>query len=323
MPLMAAALVGATITAPLLIAAALAVDLVRLKLRLPTLRLAVFAYYYLLLDAWAVGMGVRLWARHGFGRRLTTPASIAEHSRVQWLWAERLIGGARRILGLRFEVDSPVAITPGPVIAVGRHCSYGDAILPIVLFGSWAGMELRYVLAAGLAWDPCLDVFGHRLRNHFVDRNPTENGAELAEIAALAAGLGHDDAAVIFPEGQFFTPARKARAVSRIATDDPALAERADRLRHVLPPRPGGVLQLVDAAPHADVVFVGHVGFEGFSRLADLWRNVPLRRPVLVRTWRVPALEVPTNAAERLDWLYRRWSALDAWVEAELARPLR
>jgi 1-acyl-sn-glycerol-3-phosphate acyltransferase len=178
-------------------------------------------------------------------------------------------------------------------------------------------------MTIGLAWDPCIDLFGHRLRHHFVDRAARGDTAELLAVAHVARGMDDDDVAVIFPEGQFLTPQRKARAVARIAADDTALAARAERLRHLLPPRPGGLLALLGAAPGADVVVIGHVGLEGFGSVADIWRNVPLREPVRVRTWRVPAAEIPQGRRARVEWLYDRWAALDDWIDAERAATTR
>ena len=70
---------------------------------------------------------------------------------------------------------------------------------------------------------------------------------------------------------------------------------------------------------HTDVVILGHVGFEGFSTVAELWRNVPLAAPVVVRAWRWSASEVPVERRARVDWLYDRWEELDQWIEDELA----
>ena len=318
-PTVIAALVVAVVGAPIVVPAAFAVDVVRGRFRLPLVRLWAFLVQFLVLDLFAVLSAGLLWLAFGFGRRLDGPRSVAVHGRVQWWWASKVLAAAGRTLGLRFEIDSPEALSPGPLVVIGRHCSYGDALLPAVLFGHRHRLQLRYVLTLGLAWVPALDLYGHRLRNHFVNRRAGA-GAELLAVGRLARGMSHGDAAVIFPEGQFFTPDRHARAVARLAEDDPDLARRAEALRHVLPPRPGGVLALLGGAPAGtDVVLLGHVGFEGFSTVADLVRNVPLPHPVRVRTWRFAAADLPRARRERVDWLYERWEQLDGWVAAELA----
>jgi len=305
---------------PVLVPAAVAVDVLRGRFRLPALRLWSLAVQCLALDLVAVLSAGVLWLVLGGGRGLGSERSLAVHSRLQWWWVGQVLAAARRSVGLRFEIDAPDALTPGPLVVIGRHCSYGDAVLPAVLFGHDRRLRLRYVLAAGLAWVPALDLYGGRLRNHFVDRG-SGAPAELEAVGRVADGMGAGDAVVIFPEGGFFTEARRARALQRIAAVDPQLAGRAAGLRHVLPPRPGGWLALLEHAPAGtDVVLVGHVGFEGFSTMAELWRAVPLDRPVTVRVWRFPASSLPAGRAERVAWLYDRWEQLDRWIDETAAR---
>lgn len=304
--------------APLWLPLAVVVDVLRLRRRLPTVRLGLFLVGFSLIDLGAVLRAAWLWVRFGFGRRLTTPASITVHARTQWRWAALMAALARATTGLRFEVDSPEPLTPGPLVAIGRHASLGDAFLPLLLLGTWSQLELRYVLAVGLTWVPALDLYGNRLPNHFVDRASSSPAGELLAIGRLARGMGPGDASVIFPEGGFFTPQRRARLLARIAESDPEQAERAARLRHLLPPMPGGTLALLSGTPDTDIVLIGHVGLEKFSRVVDLWRNVPLRQPVRVRTWRFPAAEVPTGRRERIEWLNARWELLDDWIEEQL-----
>jgi hypothetical protein len=96
----------------------------------------------------------------------------------------------------------------------------------------------------------------------------------------------------------------------------PELAARAEALQHVLPPRPAGTLALLDGAPHADVVVLGHHGFEQFTSLKAIQRAVPFREPIRVWMWRVSRAQVPATRDERVDWLYEQWLALDRSVAA-------
>lgn len=86
-------------------------------------------------------------------------------------------------------------------------------------------------------------------------------------------------------------------------------------LRHLLPPRPGGLLRLLQAAPDADLVLIGHVGFEGFSSIHTIVRSVPFTAPVRVRSWRYDRADLPTEPSDQVDWLYERWAELDAWID--------
>jgi len=83
-------------------------------------------------------------------------------------------------------------------------------------------------------------------------------------------------------------------------------------MEHVSAPRPGGALAALDAAPHADVVFVGHVGVPiGFK---DLWRRLPAKQTVELKLWVVGPEDVPADRDERIDWLFGWWRTLDGWV---------
>ena len=313
LPALGVVLIVGTALAPFWIMAGAIVDLVRGRWRLPTLRVATFVWQAVVIEAISMVTAFALWIV--FAGRISGAASQRAHSRMQWWWAGQIAAAGRRSVHLRFETTHDRPLTPGPVIAVGRHASYGDAILPALLFGTDRRMQLRYVLAAGLAWDPCLDVFGHRLRNHFVDRGAADSSSDIDAIAMLVDGLGPNDAAVIFPEGRFFTPARRVRSLERLAATDPTSAGRAATLKHVLPPRPGGTLAMLRAAPHADVVVIAHTGLEQFVTARDLWRNAPLRAPVRAHTWRHPRASLPTADDELVSWLYDQWHVIDRWID--------
>jgi hypothetical protein len=120
---------------------------------------------------------------------------------------------------------------------------------------------------------------------------------------------------LIYPEGTRFTPERRAREIARIAERDPRLAARAEQLRHLLPPRLGGVGALLDGAPEADVLVVAHHGFDGLRVISDIWRGGLVGLVVRVRITRVPRSEVPAAGPARVDWLYDLWQGIDDWLE--------
>ena len=86
----------------------------------------------------------------------------------------------------------------------------------------------------------------------------------------------------------------------------------------MLPPRPGGVLSLLDGAPDADVVIIAHAGFEQVPSVAELSRRAPLDQSIRVAVWRVPRTQVPDDADGRVKWLDEEWLRLDQWVDAQL-----
>ena len=318
-PAVLAGFAAGALLLPLVGPLAVLADLARGRVRLPLLRALLMGLCWLAMDIVAMVCGAGLWLAFGGGRWFGTARSIRIHGRFQTWWLGTVARIARPLLGVRFEVEHEGPLHPGPVIVICRHASYGDAILPALLFGTWDSFQLRHVLMRETSFDPALDLFGHRLPNHFVERsaaNPAAAAAEVEAITALARGLAAHEVAVIFPEGQFFTATRRDRAIASVRRRDPERAERVNKLRHVLPPRPGGCLALLDGAPVADVVVVAHVGFEATTDLASILRNAPLRQPVQVRTWRIPRSQIPTGEAARLRWLDDTWASVDAWVHA-------
>lgn len=137
------------------------------------------------------------------------------------------------------------------------------------------------------------------------------------QIRHLATGLDDDDVFVIFPEGGNFTPRRRLRAIERLRSRGlEQMAVRAEAMRHVLAPQPGGLLAALEAAPEAGIIFVAHTGLDRMLTVTDVWRELPMDKRIVMRFWSVPAEEVPTERQERIDWLYDWWARIDEWIEA-------
>ena len=301
--------------APVLLPAAVAADLVRGRRRLPSARVYLFALHYALNDSAEILLAGPYWLLAGFGRRLDRPASIARHQALQWWSLRTLARSGERLLGVRVDIDDTgvAALAPGPVIVLCRHVSIVDASLPALLYQR-RGFHVRGVIMAELLADPGFDLLYGRLGSVFI---PRHNGPEARRsVARLGRGLDAATAAAIFPEGRLFRPDALTRALARLATGDPARAERLAGLRHVLPPRPGGVLALLDAAPGADVVVLNHTGLDDHPRFADLARAVPLRVPIKVTARRIARADVPMADDERVAWLDGVWLAVDAELGA-------
>src|SRR4029079_9777491 len=190
-------------------------------------------------------------------------------------WASRLVDALRLLADLRFDIHGLDQLAPGPVVVCARHGSIADSLLPAWLLGR-VGLRPRYVMKDDLLLDPSLDIVGHRIPNHFVDRLPDDVGEELAAIEELARGMNERDGAVIFPEGMVVTASRRARAVERLAERDPERADRLRDLRVLAPVRPAGTAALLRGAPTADVVIVTHTGLEALARVTDAPAHVPL-----------------------------------------------
>jgi hypothetical protein len=110
--------------------------------------------------------------------------------------------------------------------------------------------------------------------------------------------MGDRDALVIFPEGGNFTPGRRLRAIDGLRrAGRRGRARQAARLGHVLAPRPAGTVSAIDAAPHSDLVIVAHTGLDHLDSAAAIWKGIPLRGPLRVTWWRIPAGDVPPGAS--------------------------
>lgn len=304
-----------TVLLPVLLVVAVVIDALRLAaFGVPptAARLVLFLWVYLAAEVAGVAALAALWVASLGGRR---SAWLREMTwRVQQLWAGALLGAVRALFRLRLEVAGGDEVVPGPVIVLIRHASIVDNLLPADLIARPHGIRLRYVLKRELLADPCLDIAGRRLPNYFVRRG-TGEAQELERVRALGHGLGPGDGVLIYPEGTRFTPERRARAIARIAERDADLAARAERIRHLLPPRLGGVGALLDGAPEADIVVIAHHGFDGLRLISDIWRGGLVGLVVRVRVTRVPRCGVPEADAARADWLYELWQDVDDWLD--------
>lgn len=314
-----------TLLFPLLLPGAALVDLVLwLRQRKPWVgvRLVAMLWWFLfgemrglmgLLGIWVLTAGP--WGRGSLRRR-------------RWLydlrihWCRSHIGGARVLFRLRFEVEGLELAGPGPVLIMIRHASIIDNMLPDAVVGRGHGLGLRFVLKRELQMIPTIDIGGRWVPTNFIRRASADPEAEIAALRGLARDLGAGEGILIYPEGTRFTPPKLARAQEVIAERQPNVAPLANRLRNVLPPRLGGPLALMDeAAGAADVVFFGHVGFDGFEYISDIWAGGLVGQTIRMRFWRHSADEVPADEEGRIAWLYERWQALDDWVGEQVRRP--
>ena len=105
----------------------------------------------------------------------------------------------------------------------------------------------------------------------------------------------------------------------RMRDKDPAIAAIAEELTHVLPLRFGGMFALMDAVPHADVVFCAHTGYERTVRLADFVAGGLYRAIVKVKFWRVAAAAIPRDPDLRVKFFQDEWRKVNAWVATHQA----
>lgn len=300
-------------TAPLWLPIAAGVDLLR-RSRGVALRSAAMVSVYLSCEAIGIVLSGGLWLWRGV-RRPSDEQWTDLHFRLETWWGTTLFRAAVRSFGLRVEIDDQADLADGPYLLLPRHASTGDTLIASALVSRPYGTRLRYVLKRELLWDPCLDIVGNRLPNVFLDRFSEDSAREIARIQEIARDLGARDGVLIYPEGTRFSEPKRLRVLERLRErGDDDLVGYAESLRAVLPPRPGGTLGLLEAAPDADVVFCAHTGFEAAASLAEIWRGDLLNQVIRVRFRRVARARVPTERAAREAWLRNEWRGIDAWV---------
>ena len=250
---------------------------------------------------------------------LTGRATQDRLFRLECVWASAVLALLLRLFGMRLEVRGLEAARPGPILVMGNHTSVADVLIPATLVSARQGIRLRYVAKLELIWDPCVDLAGHLLPNVFVQRGSADTPGDVARVQRLLDGLGPEDGVFIYPEGTRYTPERREKVLQARGAEGWPRLERDRALRHLLPPRLGGVLGLLEKSPGADVVLFGQVGLEGVRRIPDLWNGVLIGRTLRVEFWRRPWSEVPAHREGRVEWLYREWERLDDWLERHKA----
>jgi 1-acyl-sn-glycerol-3-phosphate acyltransferase len=322
-PLLVAALVGAVVLLPVLVIVAALVS-VWLPGRWRALRLLCFGLVYLAVEVVGLAVAAMLWVLSGFGRRLDSRTFRSAHYTVLRQLLDTLMRVAQRLFALRLVTDglswSPlddgVPGSTNAMVVLSRHAGPGDSFLLVqTLMNRDHLRQPRIVLKDMLQLDPLVDVYLNRLPSAFVSADPGSGPSSEEAIGELARDLGEEDALLIFPEGGNFTPKRRFRAIERLRKRGlVAAARKAERMRNVLPPRPGGVTAALQAAPHADVVFVAHTGLEHLSTVRDVWRGLPMNKTLYLRWWFVPAADVPRDETQLTDWLYHWWQTIDDWI---------
>ena len=286
------------------------------------LRVAWFLFLYVALEALMLLVLFALWVASGFGWKLHSPRFQTIHYRLAAWWLRRVMGSARRTFMLSIDAENPSDgnLTDRAVLVFSRHAGPGDSFLLVDGLLNGRQRRPRIILKDWLRLDPTVDVALGRLPNRFIPSTGRAGDAVVESIAELAGGMVDGDALVLFPEGGNFTEARRERAIEKLEEiGRPGLAERARDMQHVLPPKPTGALTAIESAPHADVVFVGHVGLEELVTVRDLWRGIPMDSNIVSRLWLVSAEDIPP-AAQQEQWLYDQWQRIDDWIDETLAQ---
>lgn len=310
-PALFAAAFSLTITIPIWLPMAIIVDTARLRFRFPILRLMTFAVCWSWIEIGGVVRALGVWL---VGRG-DDPAT--QYALMRW-WANLVMSALQATTGIAPRAEGIEALAAGNAIVLCRHASLADSLLSAWAIRGQADVWPRYVLKDELLLDPCLDIVGLRVPNHFLDRDASDTETELKALSRLASGLGPGSVAVIFAEGTRANDRKRQRAIEKIGERDPERAARLAGLRRLIPARPAGSKALMAGAPGADVVFAWHTGFDGLDTfggiLAKLAKPLP---PVRFVARRVARSEVPDDA-EFTNWLDDQWLQMDAQVDEAL-----
>ena len=323
MPLLLVLLLLVVALLPVLVVVA-AVASVRMPGRWRGVRLLTLAVVWVVVEWLGVLVAFLLWVASGFGWKLRSPRFRRAHYVVLRLGLEVVVRTALRVMRLDLVTDpsswSPmddgVPGSTNAMVVLSRHAGPGDSLLLVhTLMDAEHLREPRIVLKAALQFDPFVDVYLNRLPAQFISPDPGPGEDPEAGIARLASGMDVDDALLIFPEGGNFTPGRRLRAIAKLRGKQMHTeADRAEAMRYLLPPRPGGVAAALAAAPHADVVLVAHTGLDHLLTVGDIWRELPQDKVLHLRWTFIPAGEVPREPRQQVDWLYGWWADMDEWI---------
>lgn len=313
-------LVGVVVTALAVPVIVLGAFLVIVDRRARLFRAAWLAVVLMWVD---IRMLVHCWALWAASPDHSSPTWRQDHERLFSSALDSLMYYARRWVGLEVRLADRMHFgTDGaPLLALARHAGPADSLAIAWLLARTAGRLPRIVLAEALRWDPGVDTILTRLQSFFV---PGTNGAgadRLGGVTRMAASMQPNDVFLIFPEGQNWTPTRRAGLIRRLRErGEVARARRAEELRNVLPPNSRGAWAARAARPEADVMILAHAGFERLSTARQVYDALPFTdRPFRVKTWTYAADTVPLEPAAFARWLDDRWGEVDAWVEENAA----
>lgn len=281
------------------------------------LRAACLACVYLYMDVRLMVLAFGLWLRHPL-REDRDAAWTERHAEMLGRALDQLISAARRLVG--YEVDlvgRELRIDHRhPLVVLARHAGPGDSFTLVHLLVTTYHRVPRVVLKQALQWDPGLDVVLTRLDCHFL---PSKSGAgedRTAAIAAIVRQLVPGEALLLFPEGGNWTPRRHRRSVIALRRAGYARKAREATARtHVLPPRPKGTGAALTARDDTDVLVIAHAGLDTIVNPGQMWKALPLRnRPMRIRAWLHPAVEVPRGESAINSWLDDQWAQVDQWI---------
>lgn len=290
------------------------------------LRVALYTLLWMQREVIAILACLGIWCTAAW--HMDSPATHARHYRLmRWFLRSARIWG-ERLLGVTVHIDDDgvadavLRANDRPLLVFSRHSGPGDTLYLVDMLLDRYGREPRIVMKDMLKLDPCMDLAGNRVPNYFVPPPARRRGGSWeAEISSLAAGLDGRGALLLFPEGGNFSEERRRRRLRMLLRRGRRReAEQAVRMRHVIPPQPGGALTAVTAAPNASVILVAHGGLSGLDG-GGLLSRAPMDQVFRVRLWYIDRRDIPSDERQRRQWLLDCWEQVDGWIAAASAEP--
>lgn len=169
-----------------------------------------------------------------------------------------------------------------------------------------------------------IEAAGTRCDNYFIDRwNKSNMELEVQGVSQLMSppyvdSDGRYKGITIYPEGTRLTAAKRATVLESMEKSKSPYLEHARSLRCTLPPRTKGLLSLMKCGSDADLLFMGHVGYDDAVDLLSVVRGAIFNTPLSIRIWRVPAEELAKlDEPGKIRLILDKWKELDDWCFEE------
>lgn len=275
-----------------------------------SLRAALFFWAFLICEVIGIFSAPCIWLWYLLYKNTETYRSKNLFVQGQWCMALKAIG--ERLFQAQFVVTGTEDLTGSDVIMIPRHSSIGDTILATVFYTFPRSKQLRHVIKKELLIDPCIDIYGHRLDNYFINRQASDNDAEICGIVDLLKGVRANEGVLIYPEGSRFSEAKRTRILKRLPD---TLRKRANQWPSLLPPRTGGLKALLQHNSKLDLLFCAHVGLEGSVGFRSLMNGGWQGRTIRVHFWRVPVADIPAEESAIEAFIFDSWDRMQLEVD--------
>eukprot|EP00164_Ancoracysta_twista_P003384 GFYU01004518.1.p1 GENE.GFYU01004518.1~~GFYU01004518.1.p1 ORF type:complete len:377 (-),score=88.16 GFYU01004518.1:38-1168(-) len=203
----------------------------------------------------------------------------------------------------------------GPYIMLQQHTGFADTFLPSNIMTVHYNLVPRYVIKKELKAIPLVDVMGNRVPTFFLDRETKDSNLEVERMKHLMCNLDPWQFVEIWPEGTRRTEAKHQKVLQSLRDRNSSQLAAAEKLQHVMPPRVGGALGLLEANTEGrDILFFCNLGLEKCVSARTMTNGGLVGTKIRTHLWKVKWADVPKDSKARAKWLFDQWAKVDAWV---------